>query len=402
MNPLAEAISILTAPPRAAPADTLREAESEFAALVAQEEETEDATDLSPILVPLPFPGATCIEETAPAAVGPAGLVSDHSATPSAVDMLPASADGLVEAAIPEQPPEPAFAVMPEVDAGVGPASPAKAQPVPAPDLPAAPEALRPMVVLRRIRPHSSAERATAGEGGAEPEVPSPTAPPISGAQAAFAVRVQEAGGSAALPDGETALVPEPAGTGSAEAAPPFGATGDASGGGSFAFDPATGAIPAPLPTLLSRPVVGQVQAAMVALVRDGDVPQDAGAVATRHDTGQERGLELRLDPEELGRVSISMRTEGESLVVRVVAERPETLDLLRRHADQLLQDLRSSGFRDAQMAFGAEGQGPQGDRRPTADRETPFPAEDAATLLPAPPPAAFGPAPGGGLNLRF
>lgn len=410
MNPLADATSILISPPRAAPAEAAPEPESEFAALVTLEEESEDTAGLLSMPIPLPLSGATGVEETAAAtglaASEPAGRGSDRATGPGVAEMPSGAVDGPIGAAIPGQPEEPALAVLPGAATAVGPANPAKVQPDlapdPAPVLPAGPEALRPMVVSRPLRPGSSDARAAGGDSSADPDMPARNVPPISGAQVAFALRVQEAAGAAAPPGGDTVSAPEPAGTEAAEVAQPAGAAGEAPGGGGAAFDLAAGVLSAPLPPLSPRPVLGQVQAAISALVRDREAPPQAGAVVSRDDTGPERGLELRLDPEELGKVSILMRTEGESLVVRVVAERPETLDLLRRHADQLLQDLRGSGFRDAQMAFGAAGQGPQGERRLTAGGQAPFPAEDAAILPATIPPAAFGPVPGGGLNLRF
>lgn len=147
-----------------------------------------------------------------------------------------------------------------------------------------------------------------------------------------------------------------------------------------------TGALPLPGMERSARPVIGQVQAALIALAQmpsGRDAPDAAPAT-----TAPERGVELRLDPEELGQVSISLRSEGDALMVRVVAERPETLDLLRRHADQLLQDLRNSGFRDAQMAFGSSGEGARSWQHPAADPGLKF--GDEETPAQPPPVSAF------------
>jgi hypothetical protein len=66
--------------------------------------------------------------------------------------------------------------------------------------------------------------------------------------------------------------------------------------------------------------------------------------------------------------VSIDMRLEDGGVSASVTAERPETLDLLRRHADALQRELSSAGFDRASLAFGdggeAEGDGEPGDRR--------------------------------------
>ena len=62
--------------------------------------------------------------------------------------------------------------------------------------------------------------------------------------------------------------------------------------------------------------------------------------------------IELRLDPVELGRVVFEMTTERGQLHLIVTCERAETLDLMRRHAEQLLQDLRASGFSGSTLDF--------------------------------------------------
>lgn len=55
--------------------------------------------------------------------------------------------------------------------------------------------------------------------------------------------------------------------------------------------------------------------------------------------------IELRLDPPELGRVDIEFSFEKDATRVVLRAEREDALDLLRRHADDLLRDLRDAGY---------------------------------------------------------
>ncbi len=62
---------------------------------------------------------------------------------------------------------------------------------------------------------------------------------------------------------------------------------------------------------------------------------------------------ELRLAPEELGHVRIDMRHEGDRLVMTVLAERQDTLDLLRRHAGELAAELRAAGHSGLDLSFG-------------------------------------------------
>jgi hypothetical protein len=74
--------------------------------------------------------------------------------------------------------------------------------------------------------------------------------------------------------------------------------------------------------------------------------------------------VELRLDPPELGRVAIDLRIDDGAVAASVSAERPETLDLLRRHADALQRELASAGFDRATLAFSDRGDGRQGSGR--------------------------------------
>lgn len=71
--------------------------------------------------------------------------------------------------------------------------------------------------------------------------------------------------------------------------------------------------------------------------------------------------VEVRLSPEELGRVRLSMSQAEVGMTVHISAERPETLDLMRRNIDMLESDLRDQGFQDLNFSFG---EGAPGDPR--------------------------------------
>ena len=116
-----------------------------------------------------------------------------------------------------------------------------------------------------------------------------------------------------------------------------------------------------------------------------------------------DRPVEITLSPEELGRVRLTLTTHDGALTMMIQADRPETLDLLRRNIDSLAQDFRDLGYQDLTFSFGQE-------RNP---RQSP----DAGPLIAvaetdAPPaPAAIGApghdrtrlvADGGGLDLRL
>lgn len=86
---------------------------------------------------------------------------------------------------------------------------------------------------------------------------------------------------------------------------------------------------------------------------------------------GKERGIDLLLNPAELGRVRISLSPGDAGLTVHIVADRPETLDLMRRNIDMLAQDFQSIGydatdFAFAQHAHDEENQGHKAPRKQT------------------------------------
>lgn len=65
--------------------------------------------------------------------------------------------------------------------------------------------------------------------------------------------------------------------------------------------------------------------------------------------------LDVRLSPEELGKLQISFLQDETGLNVVIRADRPDTLDLLRRHISQFTQDLRDQGYEEVTIFFGAD-----------------------------------------------
>lgn len=65
--------------------------------------------------------------------------------------------------------------------------------------------------------------------------------------------------------------------------------------------------------------------------------------------------VEITLAPEELGKVRMTIWATDGGLTLQLVADRPETLDLMRRHIDQLAQDFRDMGFERLSFSFGRE-----------------------------------------------
>lgn len=108
----------------------------------------------------------------------------------------------------------------------------------------------------------------------------------------------------------------------------------------------------------------------------------------------REGQVEVVLNPVELGRVTLMLGAEGDPGHLGLYVERPETADLIRRHSDQLLRELRDNGMPEARLdLLRQDGQGqhrgggfrrdphapaaaPEGARAVSADR----PASPAAT----------------------
>lgn len=76
-----------------------------------------------------------------------------------------------------------------------------------------------------------------------------------------------------------------------------------------------------------------------------------------------ERPVDLILNPEELGKVRISMVMAENGITMNILAERPETLDLIRRHIDQLAHELRQIGYGTIGFTFGQQNRGRDGPR---------------------------------------
>ncbi len=71
---------------------------------------------------------------------------------------------------------------------------------------------------------------------------------------------------------------------------------------------------------------------------------QMAAAIQVRAGSGT---IEIALSPEELGRVSITLNGREDGMVLAIAAERPETLDLMRRHLAVLEAEFQSLGYGD-------------------------------------------------------
>jgi hypothetical protein len=65
---------------------------------------------------------------------------------------------------------------------------------------------------------------------------------------------------------------------------------------------------------------------------------------------------ELELAPKELGRLKMVLQATERGLHLQIFAERPETMDLVRRHVDVLHRAMAMDGVTLAGLELGAEG----------------------------------------------
>ena len=74
--------------------------------------------------------------------------------------------------------------------------------------------------------------------------------------------------------------------------------------------------------------------------------------------------VEIRLQPEELGRIRLTMVAGETGMTVQISAERVETLELVRRNIDLLENDLLDHGFEDLSFSFTGEDRDASADDR--------------------------------------
>ncbi|WP_173486057.1 MULTISPECIES: flagellar hook-length control protein FliK [unclassified Aliiroseovarius] len=71
-----------------------------------------------------------------------------------------------------------------------------------------------------------------------------------------------------------------------------------------------------------------------------------------------DRPVELTLSPEELGKLRLTFSGDLSAMTIAVNVERPETLDLMRRHIDLLAQEMRDIGYGEITFSFTQSGAG--------------------------------------------
>ena len=101
-------------------------------------------------------------------------------------------------------------------------------------------------------------------------------------------------------------------------------------------------------PTATPLPTRAELVAAQVAAALSG-----SAAAPDRNGP-----LEIALDPPELGKLRISVSQGDDGLFLAVTVDRPETLDLMRRHAGLLTQEFQRQGLEHSGFSFTGRGGG--------------------------------------------
>jgi hypothetical protein len=130
----------------------------------------------------------------------------------------------------------------------------------------------------------------------------------------------------------------------------------------------------------------------------DGPPPAERQIVTAIVSSGTGR-TDILLDPQDLGRVRLTLEGNEAGIVVTIQAERSETADLLRRNADLLAEEFREAGYTDMTFSFAD-----RGETASAPDRHADSPQGTEPEFVAAPPPLPPTPGPRGSalLDLRL
>ncbi|MEO9822861.1 MAG: flagellar hook-length control protein FliK [Yoonia sp.] len=84
-------------------------------------------------------------------------------------------------------------------------------------------------------------------------------------------------------------------------------------------------------------------------------IAQQLAAQITKQNDGS---TTIRLNPEELGPVRMSLRNADGVMVMTILAERPETAEIMRRHITELAQEFQALGYESMTFEFSGDGPG--------------------------------------------
>lgn len=137
-----------------------------------------------------------------------------------------------------------------------------------------------------------------------------------------------------------------------------------------------------------AEPMQNSLQSMIVAQTRTEMSASIARQIATLMHRAPERTMELSLSPAELGSVRLKMSPVEAGIAVSIMAERPETLDLMRRNISALEQAMTDIGFEDVAFSFDLGSEATQDDSdydetqaAPILELEVETGSEDAAQI---------------------
>lgn len=145
------------------------------------------------------------------------------------------------------------------------------------------------------------------------------------------------------------------------------------------------------------RPAAMATAASGVATAGPETARHIAHQIGTAIVQGNGKATEILLNPEELGRVRMSMSAVDGNLTLVVLADRPETQELLRRHIDVLAQEFRDLGYDSVSFSFNADGQSGTDGSNEESHEDTTVMMKQAAD-----PEEAIAPMLSSGLDLRL
>ncbi len=126
--------------------------------------------------------------------------------------------------------------------------------------------------------------------------------------------------------------------------------------------------------------------------------PQVTSQVAAAIFQSSNSTTEILLNPEELGRVRISLTNGEAGMTVNILSERLETTDLMRRNIELLARELRDLGYENPSFTFG-EQSSKSNDTWDDDDQESP---SESSIQLPEPPAPSMRVTLTGGLDLKL
>ena len=114
------------------------------------------------------------------------------------------------------------------------------------------------------------------------------------------------------------------------------------------------------------------------------------------------RPVEITLSPKELGRVRLAVSSTEGGIVVNVLAERPETIDLMRRHISHLETAFQDIGYSDIAFSFSGGEQAQKDGRSDGSGADKSQILADQSDLLPATTEITLTTDPTAGVDLRL